>query len=205
MNAAAPRASLPPRGTPSQAAASQAAPFLRRSVAWLIDAAVLSLFATAFTWRWIAPAASASVTATRALDDITTRKLVDGLIAGTQPMALLQSLLHDPAMLLAAARVQDALWSLLVPWTLAYAVLAFAWHVAGDLSPWRGSPGKHWLGLRVETIDGGTPSLRQAMLREAGSALSWLTLNLGHALALMPPRRQSLHDRLADTQVRTPA
>jgi uncharacterized RDD family membrane protein YckC len=184
------------------AAAPRAAPFLRRSFAWLVDATMLSLLATALTWRWIAPAASASIAATRALDDITSRKLVDGLIAGTPPVAMMQSLLHDPAMLLAAARMQDALWSLLMPWTLAYAVLAFAWHVGGDLSPWRGSPGKHWLGLRVEAIDGGAPTARQAVLREAGSALSWLTLNLGHALALLPPRRQSLHDRLADTQVR---
>lgn len=187
------------------AAAARAAPFLRRGFAWLVDAALLSLLATAVTWRWIAPAASASVVSARALEDITTHKLVDGLMAGTPPMAMMQSLLHDPAMLLAAARVQDALWALLAPWTLAYAVLAFAWHVAGDLSPWRGSPGKHWLGLRVEALDGGAPTARQAMLREAGSALSWLTLNLGHALALLPPRRQSLHDRLAGTQVRKPA
>jgi len=180
---------------------SQAAPFLRRSFAWLIDATLLSSLATALAWHWIAPAASASVDAVRALDDIATHKLVDGLIAGTPPMAMVQSLLHDPAMLLAAARVQDGLWALLAPWTLAYAVLAFAWHVAGDLSPWRGSPGKHWLGLRVEAIDGGAPTPRQAMLREAGSALSWLTLNLGHALALLPPRRQSLHDRIARTRV----
>lgn len=179
-----------------------AAPFLRRGLAWLIDAAVLSLLATALAWRWIAPATSASIAAARALDELTTRKLVDGLIAGTPPMAVAQSLLHDPAMLLAAARLQDALWASLAPWTVAYAVLAFAWHVAGDLSPWRGSPGKHWLGLRVEAIDGGAPTARQAVLREAGSALSWLSLNLGHALALLPPRRQSLHDRLADTQVR---
>jgi uncharacterized RDD family membrane protein YckC len=184
------------------AAASQAAPFLRRSVAWLIDATVLSLLATVFTWRWIAPAANASIASMSALEDLATHKLVDALLAGTPLAGMLQALLHDPAMLLAAARVQDALWLLLVPWTLAYAVLAFAWHVAGDLSPWRGSPGKRWLGLRVETLDGGRPTARQAMLREAGSSLSWLTLNLGHALALLPPRRQSLHDRLAGTQVR---
>lgn len=179
-----------------------AAPFLRRGFAWLIDATAVSVLAAAFAWHWIAPATSASLLATHALQDLAAHRLVDGLVAGTPPMAMVQALLHDPAMLLAAARVQDALWSLLVPWTLAYAVLAFAWHVGGDLSPWRGSPGKHWLGLRVEAIDGGMPTVRQAMLREAGSALSWLTLNLGHALALLPPRRQSLHDRLAGTQVR---
>lgn len=163
---------------------------------------LLSLLATASAWHWIAPATTASLDAMRALGDITTAKLVDGLVDGVPPVAMMQALLHDPAMLLAAARVQAALLALLVPWTLAYAALAFAWHVAGDLSPWRGSPGKHWLGLRVESADGGgAPAPKQAMLREAASALSWLTLNLGHALALLPPRRQSLHDRIARTRV----
>ena len=178
-----------------------AAPFLRHALAWLLDAIVLSLLATAITWHWIAPAAVASVDAVHALDDIATAKLVDGMLDGAQPIAMMQSLLHDPAMLHAAARVQAALWALLAPWTLVYAVLAFAWHVAGDLSSWQASPGKRWLGLRVETMGGGKPTPKQAMLREAGSALSWLTLNLGHALALLPPRRQSLHDRMARTRV----
>ncbi len=170
-------------------------------MSWLLDALLLALPATAIAWHRVAPAARALPDAMRALRDLATSKLMDGLLAGAQPVALSQSLLHDPAMLDAAARVQDALLALFVPWLLAYAVLALAWHVAGDLSPWRGSPGKHWLGLRVESIDGGAPTPRQALLREAGSALSWLTLNLGHALALLPPRRQSLHDRLARTRV----
>jgi uncharacterized RDD family membrane protein YckC len=180
-------------------------------MAWLLDAIALSLLATAVAWHWVAPAAGASVDAVRALDDLATARLVDGMLvdgvlvdgmlASAQPVAMSRSLLHDPAMLLAAARAQDALWALLAPWTLAYAVLAFAWHVAGDLSPWQASPGKHWLGLRVEALDGRVPTPRQAMLREAGSALSWITLNLGHAMALLPPRRQSLHDRIAGTRV----
>jgi len=181
--------------------ATRHASFLRRGLAWLIDASILSALATAVAWPWIAPAARALVASVRVLDDLAMTKVVDGLLAGAMPSALAQSLMRDPAMLGAAARVQDALLALLVPWTLAYALPAFAWHVAGDLSRWRGSPGKHWLGLRVETLDGSAPAPLQAMLREAGSALSWLTLNLGHALAFVPPRRQSLHDRVARTRV----
>ena len=129
------------------------------------------------------------------------QRLVDGMLSGTQAPALVHALMHDPALLLVAARVQGALWALFVPWCAAYALLAFAWHVAGDLSPWRGSPGKRLLGLRVESTDGRPMSLARATLREAGSALSWVTLNLGHLLALLPPKRQSLHDRLAGTRV----
>jgi uncharacterized RDD family membrane protein YckC len=179
----------------------QAATFLRRSLAWLLDAIVLSLLATALAWRWIAPAAAGFVATLRALSDAVAHKLVDGMLAGTQAPVLAHALVRDPALLLAAQRVQDASWALLVPWCAAYALLAFAWHVAGDLSPWRGSPGKRLFGLRVETSEGRAPAPLQAAVREAGSALSWLTLNLGHLLALLPPKRQSLHDRLAGTRV----
>jgi uncharacterized RDD family membrane protein YckC len=179
----------------------QAATFLRRSLAWLLDAIVLSLLATALAWRWIAPAAAGFITSFRALSDAVAQKLVDGMLAGTQAPVLVHALVRDPALLLAAQRVQDASWALLVPWCAAYALLAFAWHVAGDLSPWRGSPGKRLFGLRVETSEGRAPAPLQAAVREAGSALSWLTLNLGHLLALLPPKRQSLHDRLAGTRV----
>jgi uncharacterized RDD family membrane protein YckC len=175
--------------------------FLRRSLAWCFDATLLAVLATALAWRWVAPAAAGFYGSCRALSDLVAQRLVDGLLAGTQAPALAHALVHDPALQAAAARVQDTLGALLVPWTLAYAALAFAWHVAGDLSPWQASPGKRAFGLRVESLDGDAPTARQAMLREAGSALSWLTLNLGHALALVPPRRQSLHDRLARTRV----
>lgn len=183
------------------AGVTRTAPFLRRSLAWLLDAIVLSALATALTWRSTAPAAEALVATARTLSDAVAQRLVDGMLAGTQAPALVHALMHDPALLSAAARVQDALWALLVPWCVAYALLAFVWHVAGDLSPWRGSPGKRLLGLHVESTDGRAMTLVQAALREAGSALSWLTLNLGHLLALLPPKRQSLHDRLASTRV----
>lgn len=191
MNDAAPPHAMPPHS----------APILRRSVAWLIDALMVSAIATAASWRWTAAALSSCASSLRALQDAVSARVVEALLAGAQPAAMLRELQHDPALLLAAQRVQDALVPLLVSWGLAYAVFAFAWHVAGDLSSWQGSAGKRLLGLRVEAIDGRAPTGRQAALREAGSALSWLTLNLGHVLALVPPRRQSLHDRLARTRV----
>jgi uncharacterized RDD family membrane protein YckC len=183
------------------ATAPRSASFLRRSFAWLLDAIPLALLATALAWHWAAPAAVRFSAGYRALSDLVAQRMVDGLLAGTQAPALAHALVRDPVLQAAAAHVQDALFALLVPWTLAYAALAFAWHVAGDLSPWRASPGKHALGLRVEALDGAAPTAPQAMLREAAGALSWLTLNLGHALALLPPRRQSLHDRIARTRV----
>lgn len=175
--------------------------FRRRSAAWTIDAILVAALATLATWQWIAPAAGRFVSTARALSDATTQQLVDGMLAGTRVPALSDALLHDPALQAAAAHVDSAMWSLLLPWLLAYAAIALAWHVAGDLSRWHGSPGKHWLGLQVEGADGAAPTATQALVREAGSSLSWLTLNLGHALALVPPRRQALHDVLSRTRV----
>ena len=48
---------------------------------------------------------------------------------------------------------------------------------------------------------GGRIGLVRAAQRHLAGALSWLTLNVGHLLAAIPPRRRSLHDRIAGTQV----
>ena len=182
-------------------ATSPDAPFLRRGLAWLLDALMLSALAIAASWHWTSPAARAFAAAARALSDAVAQRLVEGMLDGMQAPALVHALLRDPVLLALAERVQGAWLALLVRWGLAYALLAFAWHVAGDLSPWRASFGKRVFGLRVVSLDGRAPSPGRAALREAGSALSWLTLNLGHLMALVPPRRQSLHDRLAGTRV----
>ena len=65
-------------------------------------------------------------------------------------------------------------------------------------------------------VDGVVPVLREAgartffvahwsevsaVLRHVAGLLSWLTLNLGHALALLPPDKRALHDYIAGTRV----
>jgi uncharacterized RDD family membrane protein YckC len=110
--------------------------------------------------------------------------------------------MRDPAVVAAATALQSALGSLLLPWLLAYAALAALWHIGGERSPWQGSPGKHALELRVVDSDGDRqPSFGQSVLRHVGGLLSWLSLNLGHALAALPPQRRALHDYLAHSRV----
>ena len=48
---------------------------------------------------------------------------------------------------------------------------------------------------------GGRPSLSQVFGRFFAASLSWITLNLGHALAAWTPERRALHDYLAGTRV----
>src|SRR5690606_26268091 len=81
------------------------------------------------------------------------------------------------------------------------ALLALAWFAGFEASPLQATPGKRALGLRVVDARGARLALGRAALRHLAGTLSWLSLNLGHLLAALPPRHQALHDRLAGTRV----
>lgn len=178
-----------------------AAGFRRRYAAWSLDFAVLGTLALALAWSplqagWRALGIGAAQLSARA-----GQALADALMSGTAPQALSQSLLHDPGLRAAAAAVQAGAWQMLWPWLLAYAVLAAAWHVGGECSRWQGSPGKRALRLLVVDLEGAPLTPARAVLRHVAAAMSWLTLNFGHALAALPPQRRALHDHVAGTRV----
>ncbi|HEX5757241.1 MAG TPA: RDD family protein [Arenimonas sp.] len=79
--------------------------------------------------------------------------------------------------------------------------LAAAYFIAFEASPWQASPGKRGMGLCVLSATGTRPTLPQLVLRFASGGLSWLTLNLGHALAAWTPNKTALHDWLSGTRV----
>ena len=41
----------------------------------------------------------------------------------------------------------------------------------------------------------------RAALRQAAGGLSWITLNIGHLVAALPPRHRALHDAIAGARV----
>ena len=178
-----------------------AAGFWRRYAAWSLDFAVLATLAAALTWSplrsgWHAIALAAAQLSARA-----GQAMADALVSGTSPQALSQALLHDTGLHDAAAAIQAGLGHMLLPWLLAYALLAAAWHIGGEASRWQGSPGKRALRLVVTDLEGQPPTLARAAARHVAGALSWLTLNLGHALAALPPQKRALHDYIAGTRV----
>ncbi len=186
---------------PDAPALPPAAGFWRRYAAWSLDFTVLGTLATALAWSpvqagWRAVGAGAARLSARA-----GQAMADALMSGTSPRALSQSLLHDPGLHAAAAAVQAGIWRMLWPWLLAYAVLAAAWHVGGELSRWQGSPGKRALRLAATDLAGQPLAPARAVLRHVAGLASWLTLNLGHALAALPPQHRALHDYLAGTRV----
>jgi uncharacterized RDD family membrane protein YckC len=99
------------------------------------------------------------------------------------------------------AELSDAIAATVLQPLLLAAVLALAWFVAWEASPGQATPGKRVLGLRVCTLQGGPVGIARAAGRHLAGTLSWLTLNIGHLLALAPPQYQALHDRIAGTRV----
>lgn len=57
-------------------------------------------------------------------------------------------------------------------------------------------------GMRIETVDGWKPSLRQASLRFITAIVSWLPAGLGYWWQLLDPEQLSWHDRLSGTRLR---
>ena len=174
----------------------------RRYAAWSLDFAALAALVALLTGpRIVAGWDEATVASTR-LSGRLAGTLDDALLQGGSPAQLAAKLLADPGVQAAADAVQTGIEHMLLPSLLGYAVLAALYHVGCERSRWLASPGKHALHLVVvDAKDDARPTLLQTVVRHIAGALSWLTLNLGQALALVPPQRRALHDYLAGTRV----
>lgn len=181
--------------------APKAAGFRRRYAAYSLDFAGLALFATALTWPRVHAGWRLVQDGTLKLTDDIGQSLADGLMTGTPPAQLAVSVQHDPAIMAAAGALQSDLWRMCWPWLLAYALLAALLHIGGECSRWQASPGKHALGMTVVDRDDSAIGIPRACLRYLATALSWLTLNVGHLLAAVPPQKRALHDYIAGTRV----
>ncbi len=175
----------------------------QRYAAWSLDAAcLLPLLLLLANSRLQHAFASASASAaTRSLTQALPR-LMEGLLANPQPtVAMAQAWLADPVLAAAVGRLQVALNDMLLTPLVIYVVLALVWSVGFESSPWQATPGKRALGLRVTDSEGQKLTTGHALQRFLASSLSWLTLNIGHAMAALPPKHLALHDRISDTRV----
>lgn len=84
---------------------------------------------------------------------------------------------------------------------LVYAVLAIPYFVWMESSTHQASIGKRCAGLKAVASDGSPLSSKQAWARTLLAGLSWITLNVGHALCAWRKDKRTLHDLLAGTQV----
>ena len=178
------------------------AAFWRRYAAYSLDFVVLAMLATLLSWSRLEAGWHATVSASEGLTQTLRRSLETALAQGVSPDGLSTSLLQDAGVQAGAAGVQAGLMAMLLPWLLVYGVAAALYHIGFERSSWSGSPGKHVLQLRVVDAHGDVaPGLQQTLVRHFAGVLSWLTLNLGHALAAVPPQKRALHDYIAGTRV----
>lgn len=66
---------------------------------------------------------------------------------------------------------------------------------------WGGTIGKLLFGIRVRRKDGGKISFMTAFIRFIGRLISTLIFMAGYLLALFDSKRQTLHDKIANTMV----
>jgi len=173
----------------------------RRYAAWSLDASIVGVPIALFAWPyWRAGmqriAAAFDVVATRFAE-----LMVEGLRSAEHPLVLTQAWLHDAALHDAMAGVETAATDALKPGCIAFVVLAALYWTAFECSRWQATPGKRALDLVVTDLRDQRLGPRRAIARHAAGALSWLTLNLGHALAAMPPHKRALHDYVSGTRV----
>lgn len=174
--------------------------FWARYAAWSLDAACLLPLIALLGASRMAHAFTDAGDALHVLASEIPRLLGDALATQQAPIVMAQQLLADPAMAAAAERLHSAIGSILFTPLLLYIVLALPWSVLFEQSRWQATPGKRALGLLVADAQGRRLKGGHALLRFLAAALSWLTLNIGHALAALPPHL-ALHDRISDTRV----
>ena len=175
--------------------------FWRRSAAWLLDWLLL----LPLLWLTMRPGLRGAVAQYLALcaqlEDWVSKQSLQLDSAVGLWLDLSSKMLGDPAL---QASVEQATLRLCawLTWALVLAaLLASVYFIAFEASHWQATPGKRLLGLRVIAIDGRAINAKKAAVRFFSGSLSWLSLNLGHALALFRRDGRALHDLIAGTAV----
>ncbi|KAB8198479.1 hypothetical protein FKV24_001850 [Lysobacter maris] len=176
--------------------------FWPRYVAWSLDAALICVAIAPFVAARVRAAASA-------FDDHLLQLLIGGythldrgLNEGLPALALTPRLVADPQIRATTLALAADLVRMGLPVLVGYVVAGLVYQVAAESTGWRATPGKRVLGLEVVDGQGRALGPLRALARYLASALSWLSLNLGHMMAMAPPHHLALHDRVSATRVR---
>ncbi len=175
--------------------------FWLRYAAWTLDAVPIAAVALLFATPGFGDRIAALRAAFDSLSATMAALMIDGFESMQSPLLLAQQWLRDPALHEGAATLQSALGALLLPLLVGFVAIALIYDVAFERSPWRATPGKRALGLAVVDERGRRIPAGHALLRFCAATLSWLTFNLGHVMAALPPGHLALHDRISGTRV----
>lgn len=182
-------------------AAWRPAGFWRRYLAWSLDIGLLSPLLVLL----VAPAVRESVAAANRLLAALQSWMMDRVFSAdgaiTDPLALARQLLADPQQRALVSEQINRTGSAVLQACLLIAGIAALYFIGFEASRWQATPGKRLLGLQVQSEHGGRLGLARTALRFFAGSLSWLSLNLGHALAGWRQDGRALHDLLAGARV----
>ncbi len=175
-----------------------AAAFKARYAAYTLDLALLSPFVVAAAW----PPLQVSRAAWQGMEGAMLLALDRAFVAGHIALLDLAGALQaDAAFMAAMTQGTEALLASLFSAGLWAWLVVAAYFVGFEASPWRATPGKRALGLRVLANDGTPAGVSRALLRFAAAGPSWLVLHLGHALVMFRDDGRAGHDLIAGTRV----
>jgi uncharacterized RDD family membrane protein YckC len=174
--------------------------FWRRYAAWSLDWSLLALVLAPLLAPLLARAWQQMRDLNQMLQDWVYQRMVDAQ-GMPSPVAMSTQLLSDPTLAAAVEKGSAALSATLTLVALALFGLSALYFVGFEASAWQATPGKRLLRLRVRAADGGVAGFGRALLRHLAGVISWLLLNLGHALVAFRRDHRALHDLVAGTQV----
>ncbi|GAA4856342.1 RDD family protein [Luteimonas vadosa] len=176
--------------------------FWRRYAAWTLDAAIIAVPALLLSWPTIAAATADFAAAFARLAAAMSALLLDAVQSSAPPLLLARQWLASEALRVPVEALSAALSSLLLAPLAAFVAMSLLYHVVFERSGGQATPGQRAVGLHVVDNSGRALTAGHALLRFASGTLSWLTLNIGHLLAAVPPEHLALHDRVSATRVR---
>lgn len=177
------------------------APFWHRYAAWSLDLALCSVPVMLLAWLLLRSTIADAGREYQALLLLAAQHMVAALQSGASPAAIAPQWLADPQLAAASAQLQHTIDVITWPTVLAIVVISGAYHAVFESRHDGATPGQRALGLRVTDVDGARITAMRALARHAAGALSWITLNIGQALVLVPPAHLALHDRVSATRV----
>ena len=176
--------------------------FWRRYAAWSLDWLLLGLPLALLLLPLLARARAQYAAIAALLEDFVYAHLVAAGGALPSPLAMALDLLAQEArgggLHAAVLSLQGTLGLL----ALAVAGAGALWFVGFEASAWQATPGKRLAGVRVAAADGARLPLPRVLARHVAGALSWMLLNLGHAIAGWRADHRALHDLIAGAQLR---
>lgn len=175
--------------------------FWKRYAAWSLDAAIVAVPTALMTASSMRDDLRALRTASDEMLQGIASRMADAIAGGEDPLTLATRLATEPALKTAAEAVAANATALLATPLCWFAFFAAAYWIGFECSRLRATPGKRALRIHVGDLAGQRLQLPRVALRHFAGVLSWITLNVGHALAAWTPQKRALHDFVAGTRV----